>query len=104
MWQPGETTNFRASDHIRAIHRHARGKVLDYAVVNTKPIRPALRKRYAEEQAMPVENDVEAIGKLGVQVMARDLAGAGKVVRHDPVATAAVVVKLAEEGRRRRGN
>jgi uncharacterized cofD-like protein len=103
MWQPGETTDFRASDHIRAIHRHARGKLLDYAVVNSKPIRPALRKRYAQEQAMPVENDVQAIAKLGVRVMARELAGAGKVVRHDPEATAAVVVRLAEEGRRRKG-
>ena len=102
MWQPGETMDFRASDHIRAIHRHARGKLLDYAVLNTKPIRRALKRRYAQEKALPVENDVEAITKLGVRVMARELAGEGRVVRHDPVATAAVVVKLAEEGRRRR--
>src|SRR5579864_3944162 len=25
MWQPGETTEFRASDHIRAIHQHSGG-------------------------------------------------------------------------------
>src|SRR5277367_154546 len=28
MWQPGETIDFRASDHIRAIRRHAGGKIL----------------------------------------------------------------------------
>src|SRR6185369_3180241 len=50
MWQPGETTNFRASDHIRAIHQHARCKLLDYAVTNQRPIRPALKKRYAREE------------------------------------------------------
>src|SRR5579864_4424139 len=38
MWQPGETTDFRASDHIRAIHKHAGGKLLDYAVINIRPI------------------------------------------------------------------
>ena len=104
MWQPGETSDFLASDHIRAINRHARGKLLDYAVVNSKPIKPALRKRYAREQAMPVENDLEALGKLGIEVMAHELAANGKVVRHDPDATAAVVLRLAEEGRRRRNS
>src|SRR6202035_3097249 len=38
MWQPCETTDFRASDHIRAIHRHAGGKLLDYVVINIRPI------------------------------------------------------------------
>src|SRR5450432_2558834 len=38
MSQPGETTAFRASDHIQAINRHAGGKFLDYAVVNIRPI------------------------------------------------------------------
>ena len=47
MWQPGETMEFRASDHVRAIHRHAHGKLLDYAVVNTRPIRGELKTRYA---------------------------------------------------------
>jgi uncharacterized cofD-like protein len=102
MWQPGETTNFRASDHIRAIHQHARGKFLDYAISNIRPIKPALKKRYAREEALPVENDLDAIFKMGIKVMAGNLVGNAAKVRHDPEATAAVVVKLAEEGRRRK--
>jgi uncharacterized cofD-like protein len=102
MWQPGETTNFRASDHIRAIHQHARCKLLDYAVTNLRPIKPALKKRYAREDALPVENDLDAIFKLGVKVMAGHLASSSDHVRHDSAASAAVAVKLAEEGRRRR--
>jgi len=102
MWQPGETMEFSASDHIRALHRHAGGKLLDYAVVNTRPIAPALKKRYAREQARPVEVDEEAIVKLGIQVMAGNLVQQSEKVRHDPEAVAAVVVKLAQEGRRRR--
>ena len=42
MWQPGETTEFSASDHIRAIQRHAGGKFLDYAVVNVRAITMAM--------------------------------------------------------------
>lgn len=102
MWQPGETTNFRASDHIRAIHQHARGKLLDYAVTNIRPIKAALKKRYAREEALPVENDIDAIFKMGVKVMAGNLVGNADRVRHDPEATAAVTVQLAEEGRRQK--
>ena len=103
MRQPGETTDFRASDHIRAIHRHARGKFLDYAVVNVRPIAPALRQRYARQSAMPVENDLDAIFRMGLRVMTENLAQQSGKVRHDPEATAAAVMKLAQEGRRRRG-
>ena len=49
MWQPGETTEFRASDHIRAIHRHAGGKLLDYAVVK----RAAHSSRHQEALCEP---------------------------------------------------
>lgn len=102
MSQPGETTNFRASDHIRAIHQHARCKLLDYAITNLRPIKQALKKRYAREEALPVENDIDGIFKLGVKVMTGRLAGNEERVRHGPEATAAVVLKLAEEGRARR--
>jgi uncharacterized cofD-like protein len=102
MWQPGETTDFRASDHVRAIHRQARGKLLDYAVVNIRPIRASLKKRYARECALPVENDLDALFKIGVKVMAGNLASSADLVRHDPAATASVVLQLAQEGRRRR--
>jgi len=102
MWQPGETTEFRASDHVRAIHRHAGGKLLDYAVVNVRPITSAMKKRYAREAALPVECDVDAILKMGVEVMAGNLAQLAGMARHDPAATAAVAIKLAQESRRRR--
>jgi uncharacterized cofD-like protein len=102
MWQPGETDEFRASDHVRALYRHAGGGLLDYAVVNIRPIAPAMKKRYAKQEALPVENDIGNIFKMGIKVMAGNLAHHGETVRHDPVATAAVVVKLAQEGKRRR--
>ena len=102
MWQPGETMEFRASDHIRAVHRHAGGKFLDYAVVNSRPILPAMKKRYARQAALPVENDVDAIFKMGLKVMAGNLAQHTDKVRHDPAAAAAVAIKLAQEGRRRK--
>src|SRR5262249_53683674 len=102
MWQPGETIQFRASDHIQAIHRHAGGKLLDYAVVNIRPITSAVKKLYAQQAALPVENDLDAVFRMGIKVMAAKLALITDKVRHDWAATAAAVVKLAQEGRRRR--
>jgi uncharacterized cofD-like protein len=102
MSQPGETTAFSASDHVRAIHKHAGGKLIDYAVVNIRSITREAKKRYAREDALPVENDIEELIKLGLKIMAGNLAEHGDKVRHDSAATAAVLVKLAQEGRRRK--
>jgi uncharacterized cofD-like protein len=102
MWQPGETAGFRASDHVRAIHQHAGGKLVDYAVVNLRRIPTAIKKRYARSAALEVENDLDAIFKMGVNVFGARLASDTGKVRHDPHAIAAVVMKLAQEGRRLR--
>jgi uncharacterized cofD-like protein len=102
MWQPGETDEFRASDHVRALQRHAGGKFLDYAVVNVRSITSVLKKRYARQSALPVENDIQALMKMGLKVVAGNLSSHAGKIRHDPDATAAVVMKLAQEGRRRK--
>jgi hypothetical protein len=73
-------------------------------VVNTRPITSAVKKRYAREEAKPVENDIDAILKMGVKVLAGNLAQRGDKVRHEPLAAAALVMKLAQESRRRRGS
>ncbi len=102
MWQPGETTNFTASDHIRAIQKHARGNLLDFAIINTRPIRPALRRRYAHQDALPVENDIARIEEMGIQVVGGDFLQESAKVRHNPEEIAAVALRLAREGRSRR--
>jgi uncharacterized cofD-like protein len=108
MSQPGETTAFRASDHVKAIHRHAGGKLIDFAVVNIRSIARALKQRYAREEALPVEIDIDELMKMGVKVMAGNLACSASLadtvakIRHDPASTAAVVIRVAEEARKQR--
>jgi uncharacterized cofD-like protein len=102
MWQPGETTDFTASDHVRAIYGHAGGPLFDYAVVNIRSITGQLKKRYARAEAEPVLIDIDALIKMGVKVMPGALASLTDQVRHDPSATAAVVIRLAQEARRRK--
>jgi uncharacterized cofD-like protein len=102
MWQPGETIDFAASDHIAAIERHAGRKLIDVVALNTAPISSRLQRQYAEKFALPVENDLDSLAKLGVRVIARPLAARGAKIRHDPRLIAEIAVQVAGEGRRRR--
>jgi uncharacterized cofD-like protein len=102
MWQPCETMGFSAADHIRAIYNHAGKGLLDYAVVNQAPVRPALLKKYARQQVKPVEVDMDALLALGLQVVSGNLLQQGSTVRHDPHVVADLAFQLAYQGRRRR--
>ena len=102
MWQPGETTNFSASDHVQALHDHAGGKLVDCVVVNRSAIAPATRRRYAEQNAAPVECDIPELESMGVEVLTADLLQKGAKVRHNPDTAARVAVDLALRGREKR--
>ena len=102
MWQPGETVNFTASDHVEAIHRHARRKLVDFVIVNQRNVAPDKMHKYALMQQLPVEVDAERLQALGLQIISADLLAETEKVRHDPAAAAEIVIKLAKLGRRRK--
>ena len=107
MSQPGETTNFRASDHVEAIHRHAKLPILDVCVINSHPIRGRVLDRYQAQAARPVENDIENLERMGVKIIAADLLRmSGKriegKIRHDSGVIGAVAFELAQKGYRRK--
>lgn len=102
MSQPGETTGLTAVDHIEAIERHAHAKLIDVVVVNTAPIKPSLKRRYAAERAHPVAVDRDRLTAMGLTVLGRDLLAESEKIRHDPDAIAEVAVQLAAAGRRRK--
>ncbi len=103
MWQPWETMQYSAYDHVEAIHRHAGARLLDLAIVNKRPISGALRRAYAAQKVFAVENDTPRLVEQGIEVMERNLLlTKGEKVRHDPVQTAAVVLELALRARQQR--
>jgi uncharacterized cofD-like protein len=103
MWQPGETINFSASQHVKAIHEHARRKLTDCVILNTAPIPPAMKRKYARVHVKPVENDIEELNALGIKVVADDLVGDPAAVqhkvRHNPAALARILMDLASRSR-----
>jgi uncharacterized cofD-like protein len=107
MSQPGETTNFRASDHVKALLRHAgRGRrLVDVCVVNTQPIQRKALDRYQANAARAVENDVDTLKRMGLKVVGADLVRmAGRLsdqkIRHDQSVLGAVTLDLAQKARR----
>jgi uncharacterized cofD-like protein len=102
MWQPGETTDFRASDHLKAVFKHSRQDLIDVCVVNARPVKGDLLKRYEAQKAHPVEIDRANIVRMGVALMEVDLLRMSDKIRHDPSVTGAVAIELAQRGRRRK--
>src|SRR5580693_10584572 len=67
MTQANESLGLTASDHIRALNRHAQtGRLFDYALINRKPASPELKAKYALEGASQIVADLDAIEELGV--------------------------------------
>ena len=107
MSQPGETTNFRASDHVAAIHRHTRFPILDVCVVNSHAIRGRVLDRYRANAARPVENDLENLEGMELKVIAADLLRTSgnhvqEKIRHDSSVIGAIAFDLAKKGRKRK--
>lgn len=94
MTQPGETDQFTASDHVRAIEAHAGRHVCDYVLVNTAVPRVELLERYRASGQMMVEPDIDRIRAMGYRVVAGDFISESDYVRHDPIKLAEAILKL----------
>jgi uncharacterized cofD-like protein len=102
MWQPGETMNYAASDHLKAVYDHSRPDLVESIVVNTRPIAGKMRRRYAAQQVFPVKVDHHHLEEMGLRIVGGNLLDHGEKVRHSPQASAAIAVSLAAEARVRR--
>jgi uncharacterized cofD-like protein len=82
MTQANESLHLTASQHIERIYEHAGRPIFDFALVNTAPVSPDLRQRYAAEGAEATIADVERVEALGVRCVTGNFADEGDVVRH----------------------
>jgi len=82
MTQANESLGLSAADHIRALNRHARTQLFDYALINQKPASEEMRAKYALEGASQIVVDLEAIEALGVCPILGDYLEEGAVARH----------------------
>jgi len=93
MTQPGETTDYTVSDHVKAILDHAKyPNILDAVFVNDS-LPKNLALKYKAANSHPVKLDVENVKKLGVKIVTRRLIEESKdgLVRHSPRRLARVI-------------
>lgn len=85
MTQEGETEGYTASDHIRALFRHACPGLFSLCLTNSAPLPQSVLQRYGKVGAEAVFCDREACDALGVEIISRPLATVenGRV-RHNP--------------------
>ncbi|MBR0060792.1 MAG: YvcK family protein [Selenomonadaceae bacterium] len=91
MTQPGETDNYTAAQHAKAILDHTGRGAIDYVLVNSTPIP---EEKWRGTKSKPVEIDEDKVNALGMGLIKADLMSASEVGRHDPDKLCAAVMKI----------
>jgi len=98
MTQPGESDNYGVKDHIMAINKHAKCKIVDYAVVNVGKISSEVQQKYLNDNSNMVNINEEEVTKLGIGVIKSDFVKTEKgYVRHDEDKLATILVETIME-------
>ena len=84
MTQPGETTGFKVSDHLKVLRKYCGKDIVDYAIVNTGEITEELKEKYNQEGAELVKLDEEDIKSMGIKIVGENLVKIQNgTVKHD---------------------
>lgn len=84
MTQPGETTGFKVSDHLKVLCKYGGKNIVDYVIVNTGEITEELKEKYNEEGAEIVKLDEEDIKSMGIKIVGENLVKVHNgTVKHD---------------------
>ena len=100
MTQHGETDNFRASDHLKALIAHTHPRIVEICVVNTGKIPEEYLKKYEKEKSYPVIPDVDVIKNMGYKVVEGDFLSLGDFVRHNSKKLAQKIIEIYINERR----
>ena len=95
MTQANESLGLTASEHIKAIRKHAHSRVFDYALLNDRPLSDNLKAKYALEGASQIVCDLPAVEALEVQPVIGDFLEEGPVARHAADRVARALLDLA---------
>ena len=94
MTQFGETHQYTASDHVKALFGHGELEKIDYCIVNTGIVPQAMRTKYEMEKAYPVIVDSGVIRKMRVQIVEEEVINTVDYVRHDASKLTRIIMEL----------
>ena len=96
MSQPGETTDFTVSEHIKSLEEHVGFQFVDSVLVNDGAIDGDVIKKYLNENADIVKIDHNILDEMGVNVIKSRMVdyNDAREVRHDSKKVAAMIFSL----------
>lgn len=95
MTQQGETQGYSASEHVQAIIDHLSPKCIETILINNKEIPSELKLKYKEEEAEPVNLDVEKLKDMGLHIIQDEIVTIQNgAVRHDADKIASILVGM----------
>ncbi|WP_335871616.1 gluconeogenesis factor YvcK family protein [Bacillus sp. 2205SS5-2] len=98
MTQAGETLDFTASDHVKAIYHHMNSQFIDIILVNNEEVPLEVQMKYKEELAKPVVYDIDRLKELGLDVLYKNiLSYEGEYIRHNTDEVAKIIYTLLED-------
>lgn len=103
MTQPGETTDFSLSDHVKAILKHSREDLLDYVIGNTEKLSPETLNKYITDgsaQVIANKEDFEFLSKKNIKLVSENLIDVRKTyIRHNNMELSKVLIDIAKKKR-----
>ena len=104
MTQAGETFNYTASDHVKAIYQHMSCAFMNTIIVNNDTIPTQVQERYREEMALPVIFDTNRLHELGLEVISGEIMSLKDgIIRHDTKVVAELLYSLINGEKNKRG-
>ncbi|SFD22087.1 gluconeogenesis factor YvcK family protein [Clostridium uliginosum] len=98
MTQPGETTGFKVSDHLKVLLKYGGKEIVNYVIANTGEIPDDLKEKYHLEDAELVNLDEESIDSLGIEIVGDNLVKIKNgLIKHDADKLAQVLVDTIME-------
>ena len=85
--QPGETDNFKVSDHVNALNEYLGDKKVSVVVANSGAISKKMAEKYSNtEQKDPVIFDKKALKNMGLKIISDDFVTiTDDTLRHDVI-------------------
>ena len=98
--QPGETDDYKVSDHVKLLEDYLGKDSIDIVLANNSKMNSKLVKKYAtEEQKDQVELDLDALEKMNKKVIADKIYKIeDNFYRHDSLKTAYLIFSYLMEG------
>jgi len=100
MTQPGETTEYTASMHLKEIIKYLHQNCIDYILVNSEKLSTEVAEKYQKEGAYAVKDDLQVKESERTKVIRRELLSERNFARHDSDKIARLILDVIHKEKR----